>query len=116
MIFSENRFPLFGIMLDPPIEADRPLRYTKAWRSSAGRLGLLRLASLGDEIGDEARLGKCSDVNLGRPILGLETAGLAIALRDGLDRLPPQLRVVAGDPHGHVAADIDRNRSDIAVR
>src|SRR4249920_2602110 len=38
--------------------ADQPLGYTKAWRSSAGRLGLLRLASFDDEIGDEARLSK----------------------------------------------------------
>src|ERR1700687_1803211 len=116
MIFSENRFPLFGIMLYPTIEADRPLRYTKAWRSSAGRLSPLRPTTFGDEIGDEARLCKCSDVNLGRPILGLETAGRAIALRDGLHRVPPQLRVVTGDPHCHVAADIDRDGRDIAVR
>src|SRR4029077_13156466 len=74
---------------DRPIEADLSLGYTKVWRSSAGRFGLLRLTSFGDEIGDEARLGKCSDVNLGRPILCLEAARLGIALRDRLHPPPP---------------------------
>src|SRR5437764_1044939 len=92
------------------------LGYTKAWRSSAGHLGLLRRATFGHEIGNEARLSKCSDVNFGRPIPSLETAGRAIALRDGLHRVPPQLRVVAGDAHRHVAADIDGDGGDIAVR
>src|SRR5579862_2525038 len=65
------------------------------------------------QFGDEARLGKGSDVDLRRPIFGLETAGPAIALRDGLHRMLPQALVIGGKAHRHMTADIDRNCGDI---
>src|SRR5271169_1111432 len=67
------------------------------------------------QLGDKARLREGRGVDLGRPIHRLETAGLAVALGDGLHRMLSQPLIVGRNAHGHVAADIDRNRGDIAA-
>ena len=60
-------------------------------------LTILRALSpgFGHRIGDEARLREGGDMDLGRPIFGLETARLAIARGDGFDRMLPQPFIVA---------------------
>src|SRR5271167_2632774 len=51
------------------------------WRSALG------LIALRDQIRDEARLSESGNMDFGCPILGRETAGLAVALGDGLHRM-----------------------------
>src|SRR5215472_4204666 len=74
------------------------------------------LVRSGNKLGDKPWLRECCDVNLRGPILGFEAARLAITLRNGLNRVPPDALVVARYAHCHVAADIDWNGRDVATR
>src|SRR5271156_621749 len=85
----------------PASVLNRPLLASVRYpRASLGHFGLC------DQIRDEARLRECGDMDFGRPILGLEAAGLAVTVGDGLHRMPPQPLVIGGKAHRHVAADI----------
>src|SRR6516165_7694856 len=100
---SENQ-PQVTPIAAPRLPASSPLRYVP------------RYASSGDQLGDKARLRECRDVDLGRPISGLEGAGPAVTPRNRLHRVPADALVVARNAHRHVASDIDRNGGDVAGR
>src|SRR5690348_12840802 len=102
------------LMARPP-SVTRTLRYINCKPTSARRLLAFGCFGSLDELSDKPGLGECRDVNLRRPVSGLEAASLAITLRDRLHGMAAGPLVVAGDPHRHVAADIDRNGGDIAA-
>src|SRR5690242_2063087 len=92
------------------------LAYINCCAASARRLMPLGYDCSVDQVRDKSRLRECRDMNRGGPISGIEGAGFAVALRDDLDRMSAHPFIVAGDPHGHMASDIDRDSRDIAAR